>query len=258
MFADTVMRVAAPNRVRGDYGTENNGVEAFMNLLWGVEHKGFIRGKYVIKYYVLINWTADVSNPRSQNNVRIERFWRDLRKDVLEAYRLLFASLERQKLLDMSDPMQSMVLFLVFAHRIQASIDRAVLAWNSHQVRSEGNQEPRAIFELGRVKASRLGYWKNDARQDLEAIVSTASALARAQAIAANNGRPPTAVDEFRAGLRVHDDARLNRARQLLHDVDLEEDDGNWGIEVYLKAVPVLYARVAQLERDAESGSESE
>lgn len=44
-FAEAVVRVALPTRVRGDYGTENNGVEVLMDLLWGEEHGGFIRGK---------------------------------------------------------------------------------------------------------------------------------------------------------------------------------------------------------------------
>jgi hypothetical protein len=34
-----------PSRIRGDFGTENNGVERRMNLHWGVAHHAYLRGR---------------------------------------------------------------------------------------------------------------------------------------------------------------------------------------------------------------------
>ncbi|KAJ3567916.1 hypothetical protein NP233_g6054 [Leucocoprinus birnbaumii] len=58
IFMQGVNQNGWPSRMRGDYGTENNGVEMRMITKWGDMHKAFIRG-------------------RSVHNVRIERLWRD-------------------------------------------------------------------------------------------------------------------------------------------------------------------------------------
>jgi hypothetical protein len=36
-----------PSRVRGDYGTENNGIEVQMIAHWGEAHRAYLRGRYV-------------------------------------------------------------------------------------------------------------------------------------------------------------------------------------------------------------------
>lgn len=46
IFLGGVQRMGGfPSRVRGDYGTENNGVEWIMKRRWGVAHRGYLRGK---------------------------------------------------------------------------------------------------------------------------------------------------------------------------------------------------------------------
>lgn len=206
-------------------------------------------------YSGLLTWNPFII-PRSQHNVRIERFWRDLRKDVLEPWRLFFTRMEKEGLLNKDDPVQTMALFLVFAPRIQAAVDRAVDAWNAHQMSSEHGQEPRAMFELGRLEARRLGYWENDCPEDLERMVAEAWEETEANIIQANGGRRPSALDEYHAGLRIHDDQKLNKARELLDHIDFKRDDGEWGTDVYLEAVSALSIAVEELRRDAESSDE--
>jgi hypothetical protein len=36
-----------PSRMRGDWGTENNGVETVMILHWGERHRAYLRGRQV-------------------------------------------------------------------------------------------------------------------------------------------------------------------------------------------------------------------
>ncbi|KAK6993145.1 hypothetical protein R3P38DRAFT_2800892 [Favolaschia claudopus] len=136
--------------MRGDFGTENNLVERLMILHWGILHRAYLRG-------------------RSRHNVRIERLWRDVRKDALETFRQIFDYLEKNDLLDMENPVHSACLFLVFKRRIQAALDRARDAWNHHRMRTQHDKTPIAIYELSRTAAIIRGYWTGDPGDDMDA-----------------------------------------------------------------------------------------
>ncbi|KAK6993144.1 hypothetical protein R3P38DRAFT_3425961 [Favolaschia claudopus] len=136
--------------MRGDFGTENNLVERLMILHWGILHRAYLRG-------------------RSRHNVRIERLWRDVRKDALETFRQIFDYLEKNDLLDMENPVHSACLFLVFKRRIQAALDRARDAWNHHRMRTQHDKTPIAIYELSRTAAITRGYWTGDPGDDMDA-----------------------------------------------------------------------------------------
>lgn len=45
LFLDAVKTFGWPSRVRGDFGTENNGVERAMVAKWGVAHRAYLRGR---------------------------------------------------------------------------------------------------------------------------------------------------------------------------------------------------------------------
>lgn len=46
IFKGGVRRMGGPpSRVRGDYGTENNGVEALVVAYWGEAHNAYLRGQ---------------------------------------------------------------------------------------------------------------------------------------------------------------------------------------------------------------------
>jgi len=51
---------------------------------------------------------------RSLQNIRIERLWRDVRKDTLEMFRQIFFYLEEIGLLDMDSRIHHICLYLVF------------------------------------------------------------------------------------------------------------------------------------------------
>lgn len=47
LFLDGIAEYGWPSRVRGDFGTENNGVEKQMGEKWGEAHNAYLRGRYI-------------------------------------------------------------------------------------------------------------------------------------------------------------------------------------------------------------------
>jgi hypothetical protein len=45
LFLDAVKVFGWPSRTRGDWGKENNGIEARMIQHWGVNHRAYLRGR---------------------------------------------------------------------------------------------------------------------------------------------------------------------------------------------------------------------
>ncbi|KAG9041672.1 hypothetical protein FS837_011900 [Tulasnella sp. UAMH 9824] len=234
MFLEGVNIFGWPSRVRGDYGKENNGVERRMHEHWGRAHNAYLRG-------------------RSIQNIRIERLWRDVRKDSLEAFRRVFLSLEEEELLDMSDTVQRAALFLVFQPRIQSSLDQTQAAWNNHKIRTAGNKTPLAMFELSRATAITEGYWTGDpgdllvdAEDPLYGCDGEAGPLPQNTRDHTNVDEDPVDIDED----LVNDselsglDEELEWLKGILEGFDFEEDNGNWGIDVYLNAVALAYERI--------------
>lgn len=180
--------------------------------------------------------------------MRIERLWRDVRKDALETFRQIFDYLEKNELLDMENPIHSTCLFLVFHKRIQAALDRARDAWNHHRMRTQRDKTPIAIYELSRTAAMTRGYWTGDPGDDVQHVGSDPLYGYDGEAPlppAGSSGEDPLdrreqplgTAAERDAGILVNGDDELMEARQLLGDFDCDAEDGNWGIEIYCEAV---------------------
>jgi hypothetical protein len=185
--------------------------------------------------------------------VRIERLWRDVRKDSLEVWRLTFAKLEDMGLLDMENSVHRVCLFLVYQPRIQASLDRTIQAWNNHKIRTAGNKTPRAIWELSREAAKQRGDWTGDPGDDI------ATASGAEYGLDFEAPQPPdeeaaqdphhrsdelpddaSAEDLSSAGIQVNADEELEWARDILSPLDLQEEDNEWGMVAYCKAVAFM------------------
>ncbi|KAK6984365.1 hypothetical protein R3P38DRAFT_2575988, partial [Favolaschia claudopus] len=227
-----------PSRMRGDFGTENNEVERLMIAFWGILHRAYLRG-------------------RSRHNVRIERLWRDVRKDALETFRQIFDYLEQNGLLDMENPIHSACLYLVFHRRIQAALDRARDAWNHHRMRTQHDKTPIAIYELSRTAAITRGYWTGDPGDSVDQVTDDplygfdgeerASAAAGASEPLERAEQPSGTAAEREGGILVNGEDDLDYARGILGDFDCDRDDGNWGIEVYCEAVLHMIARLNEI-----------
>lgn len=189
------------------------------------------------------------------HNVRIERLWRDIRKDTLETFRQIFLYLVNHALLDMNKDEHRACLFLVFQPRIQASLDRTRDGWNHHKIRTERNKTPVALFEISREQAIQRGYWTGDPGDAIERVANDPLYGYDGEAPLPPVGEtddvpdssdPPVGVDaEREAGVCINDDAELIAVKELMPEFDFEEEDNNWGIDVYCRAVIVLAAIMA-------------
>ena len=183
----------------------------------------------------------------SLHNVRIERLWRDVRKDCLEVFRRTFFYLEELSLLDMNIPIHRIALFLVFQPHIQSSLDRMMAAWNNHRLRGEGNWSPIYIFNASRQKAIREGYWDTDPGDSIADASNPFYGVDEQDETAVPTNElgddMETAEEEVEAGTRVNTEEELTYARSLLQGFDFQKDDGNWGIEVYLEVLQALQAQ---------------
>ncbi|KAJ7603860.1 hypothetical protein DFH06DRAFT_1021797 [Mycena polygramma] len=196
-------------------------------------------------HYVLVN-----IQDASTQNIRMERGWRDVRKDTLQFFREIFLHLEEIGLLDMESSIDRVCLYIVFQPRIQASLDETLSSWNLHKIRTANNKSPHAIYELSREKAINRGYWTGDPGDDV------ATASDPSYGVDSNEPLPPLdelandpdtldtsefadAAAEQDAGVYVNHDEEVEEMRTALGDFDYMADDGNWGIDAYCRAVLV-------------------
>ncbi|KAF8152030.1 hypothetical protein K438DRAFT_2079523, partial [Mycena galopus ATCC 62051] len=185
----------------------------------------------------------------------------DVRKDTLELFRQIFFYLEQSGLLDMENPVHRICLYIVFQPRIQRSLDETRTSWNVHKIRTAGNKTPTTIFELSRTRAINRGYWTGDPGDDLRTASDPlygedpAEQLPPADELSADPTEPdhtddPDLASERDTSIFVNEDAEIREGRDILEELDVDGDDGNWGIDIYCRAV-VLFT--AHLE---DSGSE--
>ncbi|KAJ7804318.1 hypothetical protein B0H13DRAFT_1930848 [Mycena leptocephala] len=184
-----------PSRMRGDFGTENNEVERLMIAFWGVSHRAYLRG-------------------RSRHNVRIERLWRDVRKDALETFRQIFDYLEQNELLDMENPIHN--TYRDLRAQPHSRYHRWLLDWDPGD-------------DVNTVASDPLYGYDSEAPLPPTAM-SDNEPLERTE-------QPLGTAAEREGGILVNGDEDLLAAKELLGDFDCDRDDGNWGIEVYCEAV---------------------
>ncbi|KAF8160200.1 hypothetical protein K438DRAFT_1619522, partial [Mycena galopus ATCC 62051] len=189
---------------------------------------------------------ATMEDPSTQN-IRMERNWRDVRKDTIQVFREISEYLEETELLEMDNAIHRVCLFLVFQPRIQASLDRTRDSWNLHKIRTARHRTPVAIYALSREKAIRLGYWTGDPGDSVD------EAAQPGYGVDLNSSRPPldeVADDpqqadheemdpnhEREAGIFVNHYDEIAEVRETLNNFDFKKEDDNYGIKVYCEAV---------------------
>lgn len=151
-------------------------------------------------------------------------------------------------MLDMENPVHRVCLYVVYQPRIQASLDRTLHSWNRHPLRTEHHKSPQAIYELSKTKAIRLGYWNSDPGDsvldasdplyglDPQAGLPPQDEISEDPLQRASEGTADI-QGERDTGLLLNDDEEIEVMREILQGVDLERDDGNWGIGVFQDAL---------------------
>ncbi|KAK6981399.1 hypothetical protein R3P38DRAFT_3333827 [Favolaschia claudopus] len=161
-----------------------------MILHWGILHRAYLDSQRTVSSRILFD--------SSRHNVRIERLWRDVRKDALETFRQIFDYLEKNDLLDMENPVHSACLFLVFQRRIQGR-------------------------SRSRTAAITRGYWTGDPGDDMDAASDPLYGFDGDAPL------PPSGLPEPLE--RINQPTGTAEEREsgnlLLGDFDCDRDDGN-------------------------------
>ena len=133
-FLEGVSQYQLPLHVSGDFGGENVKVAEYM-----IRHRG--------------PGTKAFKAVPSTHNTRIERLWRDMRENTIQAYIDLFRGFEEDGML-LTNLLHIFTLQFLFMPRIQADLDQFVNMWNSHKLSTERNRTPQQILNFYMVDST--------------------------------------------------------------------------------------------------------
>ena len=140
----------------------------------------------------------------STRNQRIERFWRDVRKDVTRYYTIVLQHFTEMFDLDWTNDATAFYMHHLFLARLNADLQRYIDVWNNHSLSTEHRMSPYQICHIHRDNSFELP----------ETVLLQADAATV----------PPT-VDEDEYGIDENydseDDAR-ERAAEMLPQVHVE------------------------------------
>ncbi|KAJ7589856.1 hypothetical protein C8J56DRAFT_936348 [Mycena floridula] len=145
----------------------------------------------------------------------MERTWRDVWKDSLEVFRHIFTHLDDLGLLDMQNDVHRVALYIHY-------------------------KTPVSLYELSKATAINRGYWDSNPGNDLQ----TASQPGYGRDVETEPLPPQDELQEHQAGIFINDDDKIMAGHELLEGMDVDEDDGNWGIDVFCHAVLLMERRM--------------
>lgn len=141
--------------LRTDYGTENVGVWDAMTL----------QNPTANEPVVLVG--------SSVNNQRVERFNREINRNIREKYAAIFYDLENRGLLDVDNVYDKLDLHYVYKPRINAALAALANSHNNHPIRIEANHTPNQILALNGFCTGNLVSY-DDTRQLFEGDILSA------------------------------------------------------------------------------------
>lgn len=152
-----VVKYGIPSRLRIDKGGENWDIAQFMVDNRGTDRKSVITGKSV-------------------HNQRIERFWRDVRKEVLNYYIDLFdwfiyGDEEEDNyyngLIDLDNPRDIFCLHYLFIPRINEDLETFQEVWNLHKLSTEKNKSPYQLLRIHEENSGAIPF-VNDEEEEVD------------------------------------------------------------------------------------------
>ena len=126
-FLEGVRDYGCPSRLRMDRGGENVAMADYMIVTRGADRNSAIFGS-------------------STHNQRIERVWRDVTKEVLDYYRILFTHIEDYFRVDVSQEWVMFLFHYLFLPSINKDLQLFKQGWNSHSLSTENNQTPHQLM----------------------------------------------------------------------------------------------------------------
>jgi hypothetical protein len=126
LFLGAVAKYGWPYRLRGDRGGENVLAARAMIAERGLGRQSYIAGP-------------------SRVNTRIERLWRDVMTQVIEAYRRRFRQYEELGL-RVDDAVHMFALHYMYLPLINADLAAFTAGWNSHRLSTERNLTPHMLM----------------------------------------------------------------------------------------------------------------
>ena len=119
-----------PKKIRTDCGTENVGVWEAMT-----EQNQTANGPVVLV-------------GSSVHNQRVERFNREINRNIRDKYAAIFYQLEHRGLLNVDNVYDKLALHYVYKPRINIALTALANSHNNHPIRTEANHTPNQILAL--------------------------------------------------------------------------------------------------------------
>ena len=172
LFLDCISVHGTPSRVRGDHGTENVEVAAWME-----ENQGQGRGSYIWGRLDQISTDRQPHSlflfSRSVHNSRIERIWYDVTEGFGGKWKDFFIDLEANHGLDVDNAAHIWLLHHLFLNAINHDATSWAETWNNHklQIRGEPQQTPQEMFFFSMLEDGPRGIIREQSRDqagDLE------------------------------------------------------------------------------------------
>lgn len=144
IFLASCGEYGVPSRLRGDHGTENLYVAAWMEVNRGLRRGSYIWGRFVTHH----SWYLLLIIFRSVHNVRIERLWVDVTVQVGATWSERFTIFEIRHGLDINNVNHVWLLHFLFLSTINSQLAFFAQSWNQHriQIRRGPNRSPADMF----------------------------------------------------------------------------------------------------------------
>lgn len=140
LFLKGVKKRGVPSRVRGDHGTENLQVAA-----WMIQHRGDERGSYIFG--------------RSVHNIRVERMWVDVTAGFGSKWKIFFQRLQGEFGLDTANNSHIWLLKFLFLPSLNRDAEEWANSWNAHtmDLPDQPASSPEELYFFGLAERGERG-----------------------------------------------------------------------------------------------------